>query len=730
MTEKISNARIKPRIEGIKSSKEKLKAVVYSEEGGEIKVLYEKAVDQDELDLDLKRDIKDLPETVKFAVVPAEIKSMSLIRRLVQSDKAPSAVIKKDLFKAREGIVAKEDFVVKGIDELIPIWKLKRKVCGRVVKYDPIFGKDCPVPGATVHILDVDVHFMWWYPYPGWPWCWLFPILIRREEIATTTTDECGRFCVDIPFFDIDAILRWRLRFRCLWDLLKPPRVIDAIDLGVKPDLRAYPGLEHLPEMKYRPKSDSEVQTPVIPIPPPDSAYLKSSALPTMSQFYTEPEFEIARRAVSKELFEPIAKDKQSVMEKAAFPMPISPPALPDDEKLLKLLPDKRMIAQVRKAKPILRLLPCWAEIVPELRLFLDVPDIVFMVEQDVNGDGNLETIYDQGFFDVNWNLQDPTTNVVIEAWGNAICVPCGAAGYQPCTTTGIVGINDMAIDAAYLKDGYAVRVNRPKPIGAARPDAETPFCGALRLVGCPGYSQAAFYRVFYSYMGSVKAFKESWHEYRISTRTLHQVFPDSDGFYSILTPANDYYPYHTLINWPTSNYPNGEYKVRLELYDAGHNPILPALPEVDVVVDNSRPSVVEFLSLRWKQAGTPAWNSFPSLDCPVIFRMPTTAIDLEVTYNVAADHLRDLSISLVGCKNGSTTIGSDSYWHTAVNDNNKVLTWTVTVPGTAAQGAYYFYLEGRSRAFDATGGLAVNWEFDPLHIYRGRTLNVAIIDS
>ena len=727
MTEKNSNARIKPIVDGIKRSKEKLKAVVYSDEGGEIKILCEKTVDQDELDLDLKMGIKDLPETVKLAVVPDKIKSKSLIRRLVQSDKAPSATIKRDVFKARDGIVAKEDFVIKGIDDFLPFWKLTQNVCGRVVKRDPIFGNDCPVPGATVHILDVDVHFMWWYPYPGQPWCWLFPFWIRREEIATTTTDECGRFCVDIPLFDIDAILRWRLRIRCLWDLLKPPRVIDAIDLGVKPDLRAYPRLKHLPEMKYRSRSGSEVQTPVIPLPPPGSPDLYSSALPSTSRFYTEAKFEIARRAISEELFEPLARDKQPVMEKAAFPLPISPPALPDDEKLLKLLPDKRMIANLRKAKPILRLMPCWAEIVPELRLFLDVPDIVFKVEQDTNGDGNLETIYDQGLFDVNWNLQDPTTNVVIDVWGNAICVPCGAAGYQPCTTTGIVGINDMPVDIAYLKDGYAVRVNRPKPNGA-RPEAETPFSGVLRLVGCPEYSQAAFYRVFYSFMGSAKAFKESWYQYRISSRTFHEVMPDSDGFYPILTPANDYYPYHTLINWPTYQYSNGEYKVRLELYNAGHNPILPELPEVDVVVDNSRP-LVKFLNLRWRQAGIAAWNDL-DLDCPIISRIPNSSIDMEVTYNVAADHLRDLSISLVGCKDGSTIIGSSSYWHKAVNDNNKVLTWTVNVPSTAAQGAYHFYLEGRSRAFNAYGGLAVDWEFDPLHIYEGETLNVAIIDS
>ena len=133
MTEKNSNARIKPIVDGIKRSKEKLKAVVYSDEGGEIKILCEKTVDQDELDLDLKMGIKDLPETVKLAVVPDKIKSKSLIRRLVQSDKAPSATIKRDVFKARDEIVAKEDFVIKG--DYKETWQFIKEDCNSLNRY-------------------------------------------------------------------------------------------------------------------------------------------------------------------------------------------------------------------------------------------------------------------------------------------------------------------------------------------------------------------------------------------------------------------------------------------------------------------------------------------------------------------------------------------------------------------------------------------------------------------
>ncbi len=38
-------------------------------------------------------------------------------------------------------------------------------------------------------------------------WWWFWPIFCNREEIATTMTDECGKFCVWIPRWDIDRIL-------------------------------------------------------------------------------------------------------------------------------------------------------------------------------------------------------------------------------------------------------------------------------------------------------------------------------------------------------------------------------------------------------------------------------------------------------------------------------------------------------------------------------------------
>ena len=84
-----------------------------------------------------------------------------------------------------------------------------RQVCGTVVKTDPATGVDAPVPFATVQVEDTDCSFLGYFPAAS-PWGWAFPFRCRREVIATALTDDCGRFCVWIPRWEIDWILRFR----------------------------------------------------------------------------------------------------------------------------------------------------------------------------------------------------------------------------------------------------------------------------------------------------------------------------------------------------------------------------------------------------------------------------------------------------------------------------------------------------------------------------------------
>ncbi|MGP8321211.1 MAG: hypothetical protein ACT6FE_02660 [Methanosarcinaceae archaeon] len=756
-TSKSKGDKIKARVKGINKSLLPLKAVVYTEEKEGMRVLSETKIHEDEFEVNLGMDTDNMPETAKIVIVPEEVKYTSHIRRIAESEMAPTATIDKTRFLPGENMSLAEDLSIKPVDSIVNMWNLKHKVCGMVFKMDPETGEKCPVPGATVRIFDVDLNLFWWHPHPG-PWGWLYPYKPhRREEIGKTTTDKCGYFCLKIPYFDIDAVLRWRRRFRCMWEILKPPTILDALDLGVKPDIRYYPELKPLPEMKVKPRPGP------IPDPAPvfnekvlgkSMEYAESGMeMPTigysniksnlaMRELFTKPRFEEIRQNLfeRKALFDPLDTPEMSILEQPAFPHSIAAPQLPDDKVLMEMAGGEEAeeaIKEIRMVKPLARLLHCWPEIVPEWKFFLDIPDIVIKVEQDIDADGDLETIYDEGFFDVNWNLSEPTTNVQIEAWPNAICVPCGI-GYKPCTNAGIVGINDMPLDPAYQDAvGYATRVNRPKnliihkpyppyPPYVFRKPAETPFCKTLRIVGCPDYGHAAYYKVFYTYEGGpVTHFTESWHVYDISAGTSHHVVPDTSGFYPVLTPPNNYFPYHTLVNWRSHRYPDGKYELKLALYDAAHNPIGSPLPPVKIVIDNSKPAPVDFLKLEYRE-GKGVWKE-ALLHCPVIKRTPGADVELRVKYNVAATHLRDIYIRFSGCDG---FIEDENYWHQDVSDNNKELDWETTLPGTKHQGGYHFYLEGRSRAFNAVGGLATNWYIDPLHIWRGKVFNVVILDN
>ncbi|MEA2940452.1 MAG: hypothetical protein QOD09_981, partial [Bradyrhizobium sp.] len=113
--------------------------------------------------------------------------------------------------------------------EIDPNLLLFRRVCGRVVKHDPVSGDDWGVPGATVHVYDTDVNLFGYFP-GGWKFGWYLPFHFRREEIATAVTDACGNFCVWIPRFDIDWVLRWRSERICFPEIFVKPNLGDLLD--------------------------------------------------------------------------------------------------------------------------------------------------------------------------------------------------------------------------------------------------------------------------------------------------------------------------------------------------------------------------------------------------------------------------------------------------------------------------------------------------------------------
>ena len=133
------------------------------------------------------------------------------------------------------------------LDELLR-WRIDpellffRRVCGRVVRRDPATGIVQGVPNATVHVEDTDCSFLGLFPVENRLWWWFWPISCRREVIATTTTDECGNFCVFIPRWDIDRILRFRLRSGSASRTSSRPNLRDLIGDIVLEAQAAVPG--------------------------------------------------------------------------------------------------------------------------------------------------------------------------------------------------------------------------------------------------------------------------------------------------------------------------------------------------------------------------------------------------------------------------------------------------------------------------------------------------------
>ena len=157
-------------------------------------------------------------------------------RHPLRPDQVKLSALQAERLAAMTGLVAKElqdhsviDLADKFRFRLDPELLFFRRVCGRVVKEDPVTGISYPVPYATVHVEDTDCSFLGYFPSQA-RWSWYFPFHCRREVIATAQTDECGNFCVWIPRWDIDWVLRFRKQRICFPIIFERPSLRDLLD--------------------------------------------------------------------------------------------------------------------------------------------------------------------------------------------------------------------------------------------------------------------------------------------------------------------------------------------------------------------------------------------------------------------------------------------------------------------------------------------------------------------
>ncbi len=676
-------------------------------------------------------------------------------------DRRPITELQAKHLAAISGVTVKE-IVGKTIAELSDKFKWRidpellffRRICGQVVKRDPVTGVELPVPFATVHVEDTDCYFLGFFPLE-WPWGWFFPIFCHREEIATTVTDACGHFCVWVPRWEIDWILRFRREHICFPDIFIRPTIRDLLS-----ELPPLPSLIRLPR-------------PVPDLPDPPPSLLKDGGL-TLRRAQELVGRDVAERLATFEVGAVAGTSttrQQQFLDAPAFPQPIAPPLPPRFKELTEGERSKSLetlTAQFKIEPELLKGLDfahyigpfrrCVDVIFPEWQLFLDVPDITFRVTQDVDGDGEEETIYTENFFEVRWN-SGPIPDVTLEAsqiaQAGVVCdapeVPCDNApalqfvGRMPLVNP--VG-GDPYHDAV---TGYARRPNRPHPSGNITPVladfplplAKTPYTHVLQLYGCNHGQGAVFYRLTYSFNSGprVPFTGLTWPLWRVVGGNLQWLWPTSDvsGWYPILPDADNWFPPHLLLDWPTNQFQDGLYSVQVELGNAGKATIATSAA-ICFRIDNSVPDPVQFTALSWRAAGDN--QSTPiSLICPVVTRSVVNGtpvdIEIEVNYRVAATHLRSVELSGGGCDGDDpilvSALSTAQHWHTNPADNSVISTAIFALPGARRQGAYSFALHAIGRAFNPAGGdggQLADWNYDTVYNYLFPSLTIAVVDA
>jgi hypothetical protein len=625
-----------------------------------------------------------------------------------------------------------------------------RRICGRVVKKDPITGLEYPVPNATVIVEDTDCNLIAYFP-PHWPWGWYYPIFCHREVLATVHTDACGNFCVYIPRFDIDWILRWRKSRICFPDIFKRPWIGDLIE---RPELIPKPRDPIGP----RPGPDPIEQLVKLPLATIEA--LGGGAGRKLAQRVQAMRFSrgfgmkggldeelLNVRAFDEELPPPLPAEIQQVRSRAANVV-AQKGADPHDAVRSTIAAhvgvQVKELAQLDLNRFIGPFHRCIDIFLPEWQLIVDVPDITFRVTQDVNGDGTEETIYSEGYFDVRWNAGTiPSVTLVASsiAKESHLCdtpiVPCKNtpellfAGLMPLT------------DPAYFDsvNGYAKRPNKPKPPIGPRPVAETPFLGVLQLYGCVNVTGAAFYRVLASFNGG--AFSAitglQWNIYPLPFGPPQTVAPDASGWYPLLPNPTDFHPANMVLEWPTPAL--GKYNLKIET-GTTTKAHLGFGNDVAIQVDNTAPNVI-FSKLSWKftsesdtMLDDPSRNLL--VQCPTI-RRGVPARDIEVQFNtvVSAHHLRDTSLYSHGCGGRSfsllTPLADTTHWHETVGDNSVALSGRYRLLASSFEGAYGFGCTAISRAMNPAGsdnGHLLDWNYDPVYSYVTPEIEIAIVNG
>jgi hypothetical protein len=681
---------------------------------------------------------------------------------LLAPDKAPLTESQATVLGSLAGIEASK---LRGLSvaqiasefrwKIDPNLLLFTRVCGKVVKQDPATGNQYPVPFATVYAEETVCSLLGHFPI-GLPWVWFFPFHCWTDVVAETTTDACGNFCVWVPRFMVEWILRFRKERVCFIDLFKRPTIAAILAYLQGHPIGPDPGPED-----------------TISLQPGSVLYQKAEQL-----LGTQVVRQLATTAPGK-TFGSANSSQQALLARPAFPNAL-PPALPKAfRKKVKAGNTEEHHAAVRSTLandlgmdvnqleglnlnryygPFLR---CYNLIVPEWVPILEMPDISFRVTQDVTGTGTQTVIYSGGLFDVPWSGN--VSNVTLLASPIAIAIPttnCDTPSV-PCgdvPSIEYVGlmplVNPPAPALPYIDaNGFATRPNPPHPGGtiseAGVPPSTAPYTGTLQLYGCTQVDNAAYYRLRYTYTapGSITPTALmpftglTWPLYRVVGSTLEEQWPvaDSHGWYPVIPPSDGWFPNAMVLEWDTINSAinaNGLYTIQLEVADASKTLLATSAP-VGFVIDNSVP-VINWSAVWSFNSDLSGAQPVPTNDCVVIDRGATPQdVYVQVTYSVVANHLRSVEVgSNESCSGGAALVSALStvqHWYEDATDNTVSNVATYKISASQPQGAYSFDVYAQSRAFNPAGsdsGPTSDWNYSPVYDWTDPFFTITVVNA
>jgi hypothetical protein len=609
------------------------------------------------------------------------------------------------------------------------LW-LFRRVCGQVVKTDPVTGMDLPVPNATVEVFDTVCDYWGFFPEP-WPWGWLFPTHCQRDLIATVVTDDCGNFCFWVPRFTIEWIRRWREERVCFPELFHKPTVGDLLTPRIEGPVPVPPPGDPL-GLVNRLRDGGDL-----------AATLGARAATVLSAARGSAEFGSNTGLLGELLRSP------------AFARPVAPPLVGierDDDLTLEVGPPAE-IDPARFVGPFLR---CVEVLVPEWYELLEVPDVSLTVTQALTG--GVQTIYD-GAFDIPWGTS-PIPPIVLHAAPIAVAshVPCPPPQVNP-DLLGFQYVGLLPVSPSYAAGGtfdgatgFATRVNQPRPGGppctcdqvdlTVPPScqATAPFYGELYLYGGVDAPGATYYRIMAQYaagsglptpgsFGPAAPLLDAW--------SVPQLFPappvviqpvNPSGWYAIAELATESGPYtNMLMDWSDAK-ADGVYLLTLELADAAMNPIpLSPDPTLLLVVDGSAPVPATPFVLSWQPVAAVdgpidplAWmTAYPPASGCALIDAGGSAIALQFVASASSPHLRQAYVSAEGCGGATPSPAAgnppDSQWYRSSTDPSATsysFSGIYYLPAGAPAGCYSFGLYADTRAFNSAGGTTS----DPVH--------------